>query len=72
MVIIRFKLSEAEPVRLELDMPTRLEEVLPRAAAQANVELGGYIAIRNGEVVTSDKTVKPDDVIEVFPALSGG
>ncbi len=72
MVIIRFRLSEAEPVRLELEMPTSLEKVLPRAAAQAKVELGGYIAIRNGEVVTSDKTVEPDDVIEVFPALSGG
>jgi len=72
MVTIRFKLSEAEPVRLELDRPVELEKVLPRAAALANVELGGYIAIRNGEVITSAGTVGPDDVIEVFPALSGG
>ncbi len=72
MVTIRFKLSEAEPVRLEVDMPARLEEVLPQAAAQANVELGGYIAIRNGEVITSDHLVESTDVIDVFPALSGG
>lgn len=72
MVTIRFKLSEAEPVRLELDGPVELEKVLPRAAALANVELGGYIAIRDGEVITSASTVGSDDVIEVFPALSGG
>lgn len=32
----------------------------------------GYLAIRDGELLTADMPVSPDDVIELRPVISGG
>ncbi len=72
MVKVVFKLSEAGCVELDLSKPEPLQNVLQKCAAQAGIELGGFIAIRNGNVLTAKKLVHNDDVIEVFPAISGG
>ncbi|HLT95258.1 MAG TPA: MoaD/ThiS family protein [Acidimicrobiia bacterium] len=32
----------------------------------------GYLAIRDGELLTADMPVAPDDVIELRPVISGG
>lgn len=72
MVIINFKLSEAGSVSLHLDTPEQLEKVLQQCAAKVGTELGGYIAIRNGRVVTGDALVGNEDEIDIFPAISGG
>ena len=67
-----FKLSEAGSVELTLSGPQTLQVVLENAAVQAGIQLGGFIAIRDGKVLTAEKMVDVDDVIEVFPAISGG
>ncbi len=67
-----FKLSEAGSVELTLSGPQTLKVVLENAAVQAGIQLGGFIAIRDGKVLTAEKIVDVDDVIEVFPAISGG
>lgn len=72
MVTVIFKLSEAGSVELTLSGPQTLQAVLENAAVQAGIQLGGFIAIRDGKVLTAEKIVDVDDVIEVFPAISGG
>ncbi len=72
MVTVIFKLSEAGSVELTLSGPQTLQAVLENAAVQAGIQLGGFIAIRDGKVLTAEKMVDVDDVIEVFPAISGG
>ncbi len=72
MVTVVFKLSEAGRVELTLTESKPLQEVLDKAATQAGIQLGGFIAIRDGKVLTAEKMVNVDDVIEVFPAISGG
>lgn len=72
MVIVNFKLREATPVELELTQPELLGDVLERSAKIACLELGGVIAVRNGRVVSHKDLIHQDDVLDVFPALSGG
>jgi len=72
MVKVTFKLSDAGTVNLEIDQPVKFDEVLKKSALKANVELGGFIAVRNGKVITADDFVEQNDEIDVFPAISGG
>jgi sulfur carrier protein ThiS len=72
MVTVTFKLSDIGAVELELTMPQRLDIVLQQCAEIADVELGGFIAIRNGRVITAETLVEENDNIVIFPALSGG
>lgn len=72
MVKVNFKLSEAGTVSLNIDVPERLDDVLSQCAVQAGVDLGGYIAVRKGKVITGDELIHDSDEIDVFPAISGG
>jgi len=72
VVTVTFKLSEAPPVSLTIDQPQPLQSVLDAAARQAGVDLGGFIAVCNGRVITGQELVAEDDSVEVFPAISGG
>ncbi|MBM9602619.1 MoaD/ThiS family protein [Desulfopila inferna] len=72
MVTVIFKLSAAGVVELKLTQPQSLETVLQKCAETAKIELGGFIAIRNGKVITAETLVTENDTIDVFPALSGG
>ena len=72
MVTVNFKLTEAAPVKLQLSQPELLGSVLKKCAQSAGLQLGGVIAVRNGTVVTHNDYIKKGDVIDVFPALSGG
>jgi len=72
MVKVTFKLSDAGTVNLEIDQPVKFDEVIKRSALMANIELGGFIAVRNGKVITTDDIVEQNDEIDVFPAISGG
>ncbi len=72
MVTVTFKLSDADPVSLELKQPEPLNSVLTRAAQQAGVELGGFIAVKNDKVIRAGDLVGIEDEIDVFPAISGG
>jgi sulfur carrier protein ThiS len=72
MVTVTFKLSDIGAVELELTTPQRLDIVLRQCAEIADVEPGGFIAVRNGRVITAETLVEENDNIEIFPALSGG
>lgn len=72
MITVTFKLSEAAPVSLAVSEPQPLRSVLEQAARHAGIELGGYIAVCNGRVITGEELVAGDDSVEVFPAISGG
>ena len=72
MVIIRFRLTDADEVRIDAATSRPLKEVLGQGASLAGIEIGSIIAVRNGEVITLETMVKNGDEIEVFPAISGG
>ena len=72
MVKVTFKLSDTGTVTIKIDQSVRFDKVLKKAARIAGVKLGGFIAVRNGQIITVDDPVDPDDEIEVFPAISGG
>ncbi len=72
MVKVTFKLSDTDTVNLELKEPTKLEDVLKISAELVGIELGGFIAIRSGTVITSDHLVDLNDAIDIYPAISGG
>jgi sulfur carrier protein ThiS len=36
------------------------------------IEIGGVIAIRQGQVITKNSIVEDGDEIDIFPAISGG
>lgn len=72
MVTVCFRLTDTGEVEVDTAGSKTLEWVLQKSAAQAGVEVGGVIAIRNGKVITVDTRINDGDIIEVFPALSGG
>jgi len=72
MVTVNFRLTEAGEVNVELDETLPLAEVLDKAANLAGIELGGIIAVRDGQVITLETQVNNNEIIDVFPAISGG
>ncbi|WP_136806003.1 hypothetical protein [Desulfosediminicola flagellatus] len=72
MVKVNFKLSDAGSVSLSIDRPESLELILTQCAAKADIELGGYIAVRAGKVLKRNDIVGEHDEIDIFPAISGG
>ena len=72
MVTIIFRLSDVGEVQLPFERSETLALILQKSSEKAGVELGGVIAVRGGRVITSEDKVERNDVIEVFPALSGG
>lgn len=72
MVVVHFKLTDVGKVEIEIAKPERLEDVLQRCAAKANIQIGGIIAIRNGGVIQGSDMVANGDEIDAFPAISGG
>ena len=72
MVIINFKLTNADKVAIKINAPEKLSQLLPIAAQKAGVKLGGFIAIRNGSVITKEHLIEICDEINIFPAISGG
>lgn len=72
MVTLHFRLCEIGSVHMDIAGPEKLENILERCAAEAGIELGGVIATKDGKVLLSQDLVQDADVIEVFPAISGG
>lgn len=72
MVTFRFKLSDRDDLSVALTGPETLGDLLMRVSRQAGLELGGYIAVRQGKVMAKDQAVADRDVIDIFPAISGG
>jgi len=72
MVTLIFKLSEIGTIRLETSGADSLAAVLGRLSAERGAEIGDIMAIKNGRVLADWEVLKDGDVIEIFPALSGG
>lgn len=72
MVKVTFKLSDCDTIEIEIKAAERLGTILEKSAQVACVELGGFIAVRNGKVLTVDSLVEQNDEIDVYPAISGG
>lgn len=47
-------------------------QLLETCASEYGVQKTGIIAVRNGKVLSADDLVAAGDVIDVFPAISGG
>lgn len=72
MVTINFRLSEIGRVEISLDAPEKWETVVGRYAAGSGLGLGGMLAVRRGTLLQGGDMIDDGDVIDVFPALSGG
>jgi len=72
LVTIRFKLSDRDDIEIPLPEPENLGDLLDRVSRETGTELGGYIAVRQGKVIAAHTAVEDQDVIEIFPAISGG
>lgn len=72
MVTLRFKLSELGTVELKIEQPVEFKTVLERCSQQTGTKLGSVIAVRSGKVLKLQDIVYTDDVVDVFPAISGG
>lgn len=72
MVTFNFRLTERGKVDYPLSTPETLEIVLQKCADGEGITLGGYIAVRSGKVITAGDLISESDVVDVFPAISGG
>lgn len=72
MVTVTFKLTDAGSVQLEVSEPQTLENLLNKCTKIVDINLGGFIAVRNGTVITAETPIENGDTIDIFPAISGG
>jgi len=72
MVTFNFKLIAREQVNCPLARPDYLETVLQQYADMEGITIGGYIAVREGKVIRGKNLIDDSDVIDIFPAISGG
>ena len=72
MVTLFFRLTEAGKVEIEISEPQQLDVVLQKGAVQAGIEIGDYLAVRDGNVIKGDTVVSEGDLVDIFPAISGG
>jgi sulfur carrier protein len=45
---------------------------LRKAMKEKNISVSSHLAVRSGELITDDEMVKPGDLIELIPVISGG
>ena len=68
-VLVPMKVVLRNPRReLELDGVRRVSDLFKRLELVSE----SYLAIREGELLTTDDTVAHEDVIELRPVISGG
>jgi sulfur carrier protein ThiS len=72
MVTLNFKLSSVGKVDMKLTESVTWLQLLDTCASEYAVQKSGVIAVRNGKVLSADDLVAVGDVIDVFPAISGG
>lgn len=58
------------PVRREVEVAGG--RTLSQIARELNLNPEAHIFVRDGTILTRDEFVSDSDVIEVFPAISGG
>lgn len=59
-----------QPRRQELEIAggKKLVEI----AKELNINLEAHLVVRDNAILTRDEFIKDDDVIEIFPVVSGG
>ena len=72
MVTLHFKMSDRGIVQLNIVAPTTFENLLEQFAFKSGSTVGSVIAVKNGKVFGLQETVENGDVIDVYPAISGG
>ncbi len=72
MVTFNFKLTERGIVKCPISRAERLDVVLQQYTAEEGIDLGGYIAVREGKVMKGESLINDGDMIDIFPAISGG
>jgi sulfur carrier protein ThiS len=72
MVIINFKMTDIGRVEVAVEKQQPLATVLLQCSSLTGIEVGGVIAIRQGQVITKNSIVEDGDEIDIFPAISGG
>lgn len=72
MVKIHFRLSELGTVELPIENEERWADLLKRCVGKHHSTPSSLLAVRRGAVIGADDLVYDNDIIEVFPALSGG
>lgn len=72
MVTVRFKLADTDQIQLTTNNPESLEAILKRCNESLEEPLGSVIVIRDGKVVPGQNLVEPGDILDVYPAISGG
>ncbi|WP_136806228.1 MoaD/ThiS family protein [Desulfosediminicola flagellatus] len=69
---MHFKLSDVGPLSLNIDFPETLDNILEMCAGQLEKPVGSVIVVRAGQVVPNKAQIEPNDVLDVYPAISGG
>jgi len=72
MVKVNFKIFDIDSLEFSLEKHETLASVLKQCTARTGIELGGIIAIRNGQVIQGNCLVEDRDEINLLPAISGG
>lgn len=72
MVTFNFKLTERGIVNRPISRAEQLNVVLQQYTAEEGIDLGGYIAVREGKVMKGESLINDGDMIDIFPAISGG
>lgn len=72
MVTLNFKLSDSATLEVPLSGPVNLGDLLDQVSQDTGNQLGRVIAVRQGKVMASHEAVEDQDIIEIYPAISGG
>lgn len=72
MVIVNFKMTDIGRVEVAVAKQQPLAKVLLQCTNLTGIEIGGVIAVRQGQVINENSIVEDGDEIDIFPAISGG
>jgi molybdopterin converting factor small subunit len=72
MVTINFKLMDIGSIEVDIHKPEPMEKVLQLCDTCSKVDFRAIIAVRNGTIMKGHDLVEDGDIINIFPAISGG
>lgn len=72
MVTLHFKLSDRGTIELEPQTKETWQQLLLRCPGPEKLTPDSVLAVRRGTVVAAEDIIFDNDIIDVFPALSGG
>ncbi len=72
MVTVNFKLMDIGTIHIDIHKAEPMEKVLQLCGGKATVDFDTIIAVRRSTIVKRTDLVEDGDVIDLFPAISGG